>query len=70
MQKPEAMSLFPSEFGDWFSYLMLFEDGNRIDLTLMPIDDLDQYISSDKLLMILLDKDKRIKKPIILSDYE
>ena len=31
MQKPEGMELFPSEGTNRFSYLMLFEDGNRID---------------------------------------
>ena len=61
MQKPEAMSLFPPELGNWFSYLMLFEDGTRIDLKLVPISELDLYLSWDKLLAVLLDKDKRIK---------
>jgi len=61
MQKPEAMSLFPPELGNWFSYLMLFEDGTRIDLTLVPISELDLYLSWDKLLAVLLDKDKKIK---------
>ena len=57
MQKPEAMELFPSERENRFSYLMLFEDGNRIDLTLLPADDLDQYLREDSILQILLDKD-------------
>ena len=57
MQKPEAMSLFPPELGNWFSYLILFEDGNKLDLTLIPLDELSLYIASDKLLTILLDKD-------------
>ena len=61
MQKPEAMSLFPPELGNWFSYLMLFEDGTRIDLKLVPISELDLYLSWDKLLAVLLDKDKKIK---------
>ena len=61
MQKPEAMSLFPPELGNWFSYLMLFEDGTRIDLKLVPISELDLYLSWDKLLTVLLDKDKKIK---------
>ncbi|MEG0176624.1 MAG: aminoglycoside 6-adenylyltransferase [Anaerorhabdus sp.] len=61
MQKPEAMSLFPPELGNWFSYLMLFEDGTRIDLILVPISELDLYLSWDKLLTVLLDKDKKIK---------
>lgn len=60
-QKPEAMSLFPPELGNWFSYLMLFEDGTRIDLKLVPISELDLYLSWDKLLAVLLDKDKKIK---------
>lgn len=60
MQKPEAMSLFPPELGNWFSYLMLFTDGNRIDLKLVPLDELDRYLSSDKLLAVLLDKDGRV----------
>lgn len=34
MQKPEDMELFPSELGNWFSYIILFEDGNKLDLTL------------------------------------
>lgn len=37
LQTPEAMSLFPPELGNWFSYLMLFADGTRIDLLLIPI---------------------------------
>ena len=41
MQKPEAMSLFPPTLGNWFSYLMLFEDGTRIDLKLIPLEELD-----------------------------
>lgn len=57
MQKPDAMELFPPEGGDGFAYLMLFEDGNRIDLTLLPVDDLEQYLREDSILQILLDKD-------------
>lgn len=57
MQKPEAMSLFPPELNGWFSYLMLFTDGNRIDITLIPLKDIDFYIKNDKLIQLLLDKD-------------
>ena len=56
MQKPEAMEMFPSEY-DWFSYLMVFEDGIKIDLSIIPLDKLTQYLSGDKLLKILVDKD-------------
>ncbi|MEI3614457.1 aminoglycoside 6-adenylyltransferase [Pseudogracilibacillus sp. SO30301A] len=69
MQKPEDMELFPPELGNWFSYLMLFEDGNRIDLTLIPINEMDDYFSnSDGLVEVLLDKDSLIKHDIIPSD--
>src|SRR4051812_49271395 len=26
MQEPEAMELYPPELGNWYSYLMIFED--------------------------------------------
>lgn len=61
MQKPEAMSLYYPQLGNWFSYLMLFEDGSRIDLTLVPLDELDLYLSSDSLLDVLLDKDELVQ---------
>ena len=40
-----------------FSYLMLFEDGNRIDLTLFPRDKLGANFKSDSLTIVWLDKD-------------
>jgi aminoglycoside 6-adenylyltransferase len=54
------MSLYPSEFPDTYAYLMQFEDRNRIDLTLVPLEILETSIKSDKLIVLLLDKDKRI----------
>ncbi|BAM46376.1 aminoglycoside 6-adenylyltransferase [Amphibacillus xylanus] len=58
MQTPEDMTLFPSELRTRYSYLMLFSDGNRIDLTLVPVEEADQYVNEDKLTKILLDKDE------------
>lgn len=58
MQKPEAMELFPPDFpAGWFSYLMLFSDGTKIDLTLVPCEDRDAYFEQDPLIRVLLDKD-------------
>ena len=57
MQTPENMAMFPPELGGRFSYLMLFTDGNRIDLILTPIEEKDQYCYEDGLTVILLDKD-------------
>ncbi|TQK63376.1 aminoglycoside 6-adenylyltransferase [Brevibacillus sp. AG162] len=71
MQKPEDMELFPSELGNWFSYLMLFEDGNKVDLTLIPIDETEQYFAdSDGLVEVLLDKDELVKHEVIASDHQ
>ncbi|MGG1158252.1 aminoglycoside 6-adenylyltransferase [Brevibacillus formosus] len=71
MQKPEDMELFPSELGNWFSYLMLFEDGNKVDLTLIPIDETEQYFAdSDGLVEVLLDKDELIKHEVLPSDRQ
>ncbi|HCU33054.1 MAG TPA: aminoglycoside adenylyltransferase, partial [Ruminococcaceae bacterium] len=62
LQKPEDMELFPAvEKG--FSYLMLFTDDVKIDLTLLPLDLIDEYFTWDKLVKLLLDKDNRIKHP-------
>lgn len=60
MQKPNAMTLFPPQPGSCPCYLMLYEDGNRIDLTLRPLEELDRYFSAaDSLTAVLLDKDGR-----------
>ena len=58
MQKPEAMALFPPDLPKgWFSYLMLFADGVKIDLTLVPLTDSKAYFEQDPLIKVLLDKD-------------
>ena len=36
-QTPEESSLFPPSLGERFTFLMLFQDGNRIDLMLTPL---------------------------------
>lgn len=71
MQKPEDMELFPSELGNWFSYIILFEDGNKLDLTLIPMSEVDDYFAkSDGLVEVLLDKDARINKEVIADDRQ
>lgn len=69
MQKPEDMELFPAELGNWFSYIMYFNDGIKIDLTLIPLNEIDQYLSdADGLVEILIDKDKHINEKIVPND--
>lgn len=53
MQMPEAMALSPGNNGGFFSYLMLFEDGNRIDLSFHANWDVDESEPA----ILLLDKD-------------
>lgn len=69
MQKPEDMELFPSELGNWFSYIIIFEDGNKLDLTLIPVGEVEDYFAqSDGLVEVLLDKDSLVKNEVVASD--
>lgn len=71
MQKPEDMELFPPELGGWFSYIILFKDGNKLDLTLIPLNEVDDYFAkSDGLVEVLLDKDSLIKEEVLPSDQQ
>ena len=54
LQMPEAMR-YPSGKGH-FNWMMLLDDGNRIDLTLIPIQK-KELVDNDSLSITLLDKD-------------
>ena len=69
MQKPEDMELFPAE-EKGFSYLMLFSDDVKMDLTLLSLDLVDEYFTRDKLVKLLLDKDNRICQPPVPTDID
>jgi len=58
-QLPDEMELGkePGEENAGFSYLMLFRDGNRIDLTLFPKNKLRINFHRDSLTIVWLDKD-------------
>jgi len=57
LQLPEEMT-FGEKDNYAFHYLMRFTDGNRIDLTLFPIDKLATEFKLGSLTTLLLDKDK------------
>lgn len=57
MQLPQLGLILPPDPGNWFAYLMQFTDGNRIDLTIRHLDELNMYLAEDSLTKILLDKD-------------
>ena len=70
LQMPEDMSDPPPSQAQRFAYLMQFTDGNRIDLTIAPLDKLNDF-TRDSLTEILLDKDGLVKSlpPANDSDY-
>jgi aminoglycoside 6-adenylyltransferase len=57
-QLPGEMSLGENDDAVGFSYLMLFKDGNRIDLTLFPLEKVKTDFKIDSLTIVWLDKDK------------
>lgn len=57
LQMPEKEQYFSQEGSGIFGYLMLFTDGNRIDLHLVPSSRANELIEKSSLSRILLDKD-------------
>lgn len=70
LQTPEDMHLFPPSLGGRYTYLMLFEDGNRIDLMLVPLQDAARYAMEDRLTVYCLEKDGILPKISIPSDED
>jgi aminoglycoside 6-adenylyltransferase len=56
LQLPDEMSDPPPGDRDFYGYLMQFMDGNRIDLSLLPVSKFDKLFG-DSLTRVLLDKD-------------
>jgi aminoglycoside 6-adenylyltransferase len=56
LQMPEEMQDPPPEDKGYFVYLMQFMDGNRIDLGIFPLSQLDE-VRDDSLAILLMDKD-------------
>ena len=67
-QFPEEQDLYPSELEERYPILMLFDDYNRIDLTLLSKNKLSEYLVEDKLIKILLDKDNLLPKNNSVSE--
>jgi aminoglycoside 6-adenylyltransferase len=68
-QMPEEMEEPPPANNGRFIYLMLFTDGNRIDLTLFPIARLDA-LQNESLSVLLLDKDDIIEPFPVPNDRD
>ena len=56
LQMPEDMGAPPPNKDGGFGYLMQFADGNRIDLSIQPLNKLGEKLK-DSLTLVLLDKD-------------
>lgn len=65
MQKPESMELIPPDGDGKFVYLMVFPDGNRIDLCITA----EKYEDDGEPMIVLLDKDGTFPKIQIAEDY-
>jgi aminoglycoside 6-adenylyltransferase len=57
LQLPEEMTIGERD-EDAFHFLMLFDDGNRIDLTLFPLDKVKAKFKPESLTKVLIDKDQ------------
>ncbi len=67
MQMPDEMGEEPYDPRGSFVYLMQFADGNRIDLTLLPVE-IVSLVYEDSLAKVLLDKDGIIKPLPVASE--
>ena len=65
MQMPESMKhpLLPPMNDGHFTYLMLFEDGNRIDLTICS-----SYEQNEEPMVVLIDKDEIFPSTVEVND--
>ncbi len=71
-QLPDQMLLGndPDQDRITFAYLMIFEDENRVDLTLFPIDKFHSHFKSDSLTEVWVDKDSLFPKIAPANDHD
>lgn len=69
LQMPEDMSSPSAADDGHYSYLMQFLDGNRIDLSFYPLEQIPRH-TTDSLTITLLDKDHLIPKLPPPSDHD
>lgn len=69
MQKPEDMELFPAE-EEGYSYLILFDDYNKMDLTLLETKQIHNYLQGTGFGPSCLIRDGRVPEKIVPSDRE
>lgn len=57
MQYPDESPDYPSDKASSYAWLMMFTDGNRLDLTVMTVARAKKNVLEDSLCVVLLDKD-------------
>lgn len=57
MQYPDEHPDYPNDKENHYGWLMQFEDGNRVDLTVQSVQYAREHIGDDRLCRILLDKE-------------
>ncbi len=65
LQRPESMGLIPPDRDGKYVYLMLFPDGNRIDLQITA----DPYVDDGEPAVLLLDKDGNFPRIEVKKDF-
>ncbi|MBR6666314.1 MAG: aminoglycoside 6-adenylyltransferase [Lachnospiraceae bacterium] len=65
VQKPESIELIPPDADGNYMYLMLFEDGNRIDLQFTA----SPYVDDGEPVVLLLDKDGTFPDIKVQEDF-
>jgi len=70
LQMPKEMTIGDKGNDHSFEYLMLFEDKNRIDLTLFPLEKIETGFNIDGLSVLLVDKDGIFEKMPSASEHD
>lgn len=65
VHKPESMELIPPDRDGNYFYLMIFPDGNRIDLNVTP----EKYEDDGEPMLVLLDKDGTFPHVQVAEDH-
>lgn len=68
MQTPESFVSTPCNLGGRFTFLMLFKDGNRIDLMLCPLSKISAWHKEDPVGAILYDPDSLLPHDMETTD--
>jgi aminoglycoside 6-adenylyltransferase len=70
LQMPDQMEFVENKSKNAsFSYLMLFKDRNRIDLTLFPFNNTEDKSEPDSQVIVLLDKDEQFSNVPAPGDF-